>query len=187
MMTTDTLAQNNNFLLPNATFFVELVLFLILFFVVARYIVPPLTRAMDERDELVRKAARDREEATRQLRNAEERYQSELSDARVEAARVRDEARAEAQKTRDEMKDEADQEVARLREEGERQLAEQRTEAMRQLRGDIGGLSSELAERITGRPLPDGAQRQSTVDKFLADLDERSGTSATAGSSGGGD
>ena len=44
MMTTDTLAQNNNFLLPNATFFVELVLFLILFFVVARYIVPPLTQ-----------------------------------------------------------------------------------------------------------------------------------------------
>lgn len=186
-MTTDTLAQNNNFLLPNATFFVELVLFLILFFVVARYIVPPLTRAMDERDEVVRQAARDREEATRQLRDAEERYQSELSDARVEAARVRDEARAEAQKIRDEMKDKADQEVARLREQGERQLAEQRTEAMRSLRGDIGGLSSELAERITGRPLPGGSQRQSTVDRFLTDVDERSGTSATAGSSGGGE
>lgn len=186
MMTTDTLAQNNNFLLPNATFFVELVLFLILFFVVARYIVPPLTKAMDERDELVRKAARDREEAARQRRNAEERYQSELSDARVEAARIRDEARAEAQKIRDEKKGEADQEVARLREQGDRQLAEQRDDAMRQLRGDIGGLSSELAERIVGRPLAGGAQ-QSTVDRFLTEMDEKSGTSATAGSSGGGD
>jgi F-type H+-transporting ATPase subunit b len=186
-MTTDTLAQNNNFLLPNATFFVELVLFLILFFVIARYVVPPLTKAMDERDEMVRKAARDREEATRQLRDAEERYQSELSDARVEAARIRDEARAEAQKIRDEMKSKADQEVARLREQGEQQLAEQRSEAMRQLRGDIGGLSSDLAERILGRPLPEGAQRQSTVDRFLAELDDRSGTSATAGTSGGGE
>lgn len=186
-MTTDTLAQNNNFLLPNATFFVELVLFLILFFVVARYIVPPLTRAMDQRDEMVRKAARDREEATRQLRDAEERYQSELSDARVEAARIRDEARAEAQKIRDEMKEKADREVARLREQGDRQLAEQRADAMRQLRGDIGGLSSELAERIVGRPLADGAQRQSTVDRFLAEMDEKSGTSAPAGTSGGGE
>lgn len=186
-MTTDTLAQNNNFLLPNATFFVELVLFLILFFVIARYVVPPLTKAMDERDEMVRKAARDREEATRQLRDAEERYQSELSDARVEAARIRDEARAEAQKIRDEMKSKADQEVARLRERGEQQLAEQRREAMRQLRGDIGGLSSDLAERILGRPLPEGAQRQSTVDRFLAEVDDRSGTSATAGTSGGGE
>lgn len=187
-MTTDTLAQNNNFLLPNATFFVELVLFLILFFVVARYIVPPLTKAMDQRDEMVRKAAKDREEATRTQRDAEERYQSELSDARVEAARIRDEARAEAQKVRDEKKEKADQEVARLREQGDRQLAEQRADALRQLRGDIGGLSSELAERIVGRPLPEGPQRQSTVDRFLAEMDEKSGTtSATAGSSGGGD
>lgn len=186
-MTTDTLAQNNNFLLPNATFFVELVLFLILFFVIARYVVPPLTKAMDERDEMVRKAARDREEAARQRRDAEERYQSELSDARVEAARIRDEARAEAQRIRDEKKSEADQEVARLREQGERQLTEQRTEAMRQLRGDIGGLSSSLAERILGRPLPEGARRQSTVDRFLAEVDDRSGTSATAGTSGGGE
>lgn len=185
MQTTATLAQeNNNFLLPNATFFVELVLFLILFFVVARYIVPPLTKAMNERDEMVKKATRDREEATRKLRQAEERYQSELSDARVEAARVRDEARAEAQKIRDEMKEKADQEVARLREQGDRQLAEQRTEAMRSLRGDIGGLSSELAERIVGRPLPGDAQRQSTVDRFLAEMDERSGTSATTGGGG---
>ena len=180
------LAQDNNFLLPNATFFVELVLFLILFFVVARYIVPPLTKAMSERDEMVRKAARDREEATRQLRQAEERYQSELSDARVEAARVRDEARAEAQGIRDEMKQKADQEVAKLRERGEAQLAEQRTEAMRQLRGEIGGLSSELAERVVGRPLPGDAQRQSTVDRFLTELDQRSAASAESPSTAGG-
>ncbi len=185
-MTTETLAQDNNFLLPNATFFVELVLFLVLFAVVARYIVPPLSKAMQERDEMVRKAARDRDEATKQLRQAEERYQSELSDARVEAARVRDEARAEAQKIRDEMKEKADQEVAKLRERGEQQLTEQRTEAMRQLRGDIGGLSSQLAERVVGRRLPDDAQRQSTVDRFLADLDEHSETSSANKSTGGG-
>ncbi|TCK20721.1 F0F1 ATP synthase subunit B [Pseudonocardia endophytica] len=186
-MTTEAVAQGNNFLLPNATFFVELVLFLILFFVIARYIVPPLTKAMDERDEMVRKAATDREKASRKLRDADERYQSELSDARVEAARIRDEARAEAQKVRDEKKGTAEQEVARRREEGERELAGQRTEAMRQLRGNIGGLSSELAERVVGRPLPGDAQRQSTVDRFLAELDERSGTSATSTPSGGGE
>lgn len=181
-MTTVTMAAGNNFLVPNATFFVELVLFLVLFFVLAKYVVPPLAKAMREREEMVRKAARDREEATKKLRQAEERYQSELSDARVEAARIRDEARAEAQGIRDEMKQKADQEVARIRVQGEQQLSEHRSEAMRQLRGEIGGLSSELAERVVGRSLPADAQRRSTVDRFLAELD---GDSATAGTAGG--
>jgi F-type H+-transporting ATPase subunit b len=180
--TTATLAQeNNNFLLPNATFFVELVLFLILFFVLAKFVLPPLSKAMNDREEMVRKAARDRDEAAKALRDAEQRYQSELSDARVEAARIRDEARAEAQKIRDEMKDKADQEVARLREQGEQQLAEQRTDAVRQLRGEIGGLSSELAERVIGRPLPDDERRRSTVDRFLADLDGKNTAESTGG------
>ncbi|MDN5915976.1 MAG: F0F1 ATP synthase subunit B [Pseudonocardia sp.] len=186
-MTTATMAAaNQNFLLPNATFFVELVLFLVLFFVMARFVVPPLAKAMRDREEMVRKAARDREEATKELRQAEVRYQSELSDARVEAARIRDEARAEAQGIRDEMRRTADQEVARIREQGEEQLATQRTDAFRQLRGEIGGLSSELAERVVGRSLPAGAGRQSTVDRFLAELDEKSGTSASTSSTSGG-
>ena len=179
-------AQGNNFLLPNATFFVELILFVIIVAIFAKFIVPPIAKSMDDRAEMVRKAARDREEAAAQLRKAEERQRSELSDARVEAARIRDEARAEAQKIRDEMKQKADQEVARLRADGERNLAEQRDQAMRQLRGEIGGLSAELAEKIVGQPLPGGVQRQSSVDRFLAEMDERSGTSAASGTTGGG-
>lgn len=184
-MTTAVEAQSNNFLLPNATFFVEIVLFLILFFVMARFVVPPLTKAMHAREEMVRKAARDRDEAKKAFRDAEERYQSELSDARVEAARIRDEARAEAQQIRDEMKDKAEQEVARIRRQGDEQLAEQRTQAVQQLRGQIGGLSTELAERVIGRPIPDDERRRSTVDRFLAELDSRdSDTRDTAESSG---
>lgn len=177
-MTTTAVAQGNNFLLPNATFFVELVLFVIVLVIFYRYIVPPLSKSMRDREEMVRKTARDREDTTRQIQQAEERYRFALSDARVEAARIRDEARAEAQGIRDEMKQKADQEVARLRETGERDLAAQRDETMRQLRGDVGGLSTGLAERIVGRSLPGEVQQRSTVDRFLAELDERSGTSA---------
>ena len=36
--------ENSNFLVPNATFFVELLLFLVILFIFWRFIVPPLTR-----------------------------------------------------------------------------------------------------------------------------------------------
>ena len=42
---------------------------------------------------------------------------------------------------------------------------------MRQLRGEIGGLSVQLAERIIGTSLADDGRRRDTVDAFLAELD----------------
>jgi len=97
-MTTRVLAaeETTNFLLPNATFFVEFVLFLIVLFVLYRFVVPPLSRALDERQEMVRKQIADREKAARTLQQAKDRYESELAEARAQAASIRDQARADA-------------------------------------------------------------------------------------------
>lgn len=163
----------SNFLLPNATIVVEFLLFLIVFAIFSKWIVPPLAKAMRERDEMVRKQAEDREESARRIKQAEERYETALAEARAEASRIRDEARAEANKVREEMRAETDREVERIRREGEEQLAVQRTETVRALRSEIGGLSTELAGRIAGGALGDETARRSTVDRFLTELDER--------------
>ena len=42
---------------------------------------------------------------------------------------------------------------------------------MRQLRGEIGGLSVQLAERLIGTSLADEDRRRQTVDAFLDELD----------------
>ena len=106
------LAQaSENFLLPNATFFIELILFVIILLVLHRFVVPPLSRAMAEREQMVKRQVEDREEAARQLRQAEERYETALHEARGEAAKIRDEARADAQGYREELRARADEEV----------------------------------------------------------------------------
>ena len=165
-MTTSVLAAgSNNFLLPNATIIVEFLIFLAILFFFYRFVVPPLTRAMRERDEMMRK-------------QAEERYETALGEARATAASIRDEARAAAQQIRDEMRAETDREVAEIRQRGEEQLAEQREQAMQQLRDDIGDLSVQLATRILGEQPPESVRR-STVDRFLREsIDE---TAKTAG------
>lgn len=171
--------ETPNFLVPNATIFVVFVIFLLILFFFYRFVVPPLTKAMAERDEMNRKQAEDRDNAQRRLAEAEERYQKALAEARAEAGRIRDEARAEAQKIRDEMRADTDREVAEIYRRGEEQLAAQREEAVRSLRAEIGGLSTQLAERVLGRPLPDDGAHRSTVDSYLAELER-----APAGSEG---
>jgi F-type H+-transporting ATPase subunit b len=172
-MTTQLMAQSsNNFLLPNATFFAELFAFVVILFVLYRWVLPPLNKALQERQGMIQKQVEDSEEAARRLRAAEERYQSALAEARTEAAKIRDAARADADRIRVELREQADQEVARIHQRGDEQLAAEREQAVRELRSQIGELSLQLASRIVGQELDGTDRRGGTIDRFLEELDE---------------
>jgi F-type H+-transporting ATPase subunit b len=166
------LAESTNFLLPNATFFAELVAFAIVLWVIYRYVVPPVRKAMDERQAMIRKQVEDSQKAEETLKAAKDRYDTALAEARTEAAKIRDTARADGDRIREEMRDQAGQEVARIRQRGEEQLASEREQVVRELRGDLGGLAVSLAGRIVGEELSDDERRTATVDSFLAELDD---------------
>ncbi|MGH3753003.1 MAG: F0F1 ATP synthase subunit B [Pseudonocardiaceae bacterium] len=158
------------FLIPNATFFVELVIFLVVLGVVWRYVVPPVKRAMTERQEMIRRQIEESQQARTRLDEAQARYSEALAEARVEAAKIRESARADAQEIKDEMRQQAEQEVARIRQRGAEQLATQREQVVRELRGELGKLAVTLAGRIVGESVADDARRAGTVDRFLDEL-----------------
>ena len=159
------------FLIPNATFFVELVIFLIVFGVLWRYVVPPVKRAMTERQEMVRRQIEESQQARMRLAEAEARYAEALAEARIEAAKIRETSRADAQEIKDEMRRQAEQEVERIRQRGAEQLANQREQVIRELRSELGELAVTLAGRIVGESVADDARRAGTVDRFLDELD----------------
>jgi F-type H+-transporting ATPase subunit b len=158
------------FLIPNATFFVELVIFLIVFGVLWRYVVPPVKRAMTERQEMVRRQIEESQQARMRLAEAEARYAEALAEARIEAAKIRETSRADAQEIKDEMRRQAEQEVERIRQRGAEQLANQREQVVRELRSELGKLAVTLASRIVGESVADDARRAGTVDRFLDEL-----------------
>jgi F-type H+-transporting ATPase subunit b len=190
-----TVLAANNFLLPNGTFIAELVAFLIILYVLWKYVVPPLSKSLQDRQDMIIKQVQDAEEAQRKLKAAEERYEQALAEARTEAAKIRDGARADGERIREELREQANSEVERIRQRGEEQLGAQRDQVVRQLRGELGGLATQLAERLVGHELSDNAGKQATVDRFLQGLDDmpskdsaapaHTGAAAPAGSSGG--
>jgi F-type H+-transporting ATPase subunit b len=188
MRTTVLAAESNNFLLPNGTFIAELVAFVIILYVLWKYVVPPLSKSLEQRQEMVRKQVQDAEDAARRLQEAEERFNQALAEARTEAAKIRDGARADGEQIRQELREQANAEVQRIRQRGEEQLATQREQVVRQLRGELGGLAVQLAERLMGRELSDDDGKRSTVDQFLEQLEEmpakRSPEAAATGRAG---
>jgi F-type H+-transporting ATPase subunit b len=169
----------DNFLVPNGTFIVELVIFLIILGVFWKYVVPPLRKAMTERQEMIRRQIEESRKTRERLEAAEAKYREVLSEARTEAAKIRDEARAEAGRIKAELREQAEREVAQIRQRGEEQLATQREQVVRQLRSEIGELAVTLAERIIGESMQDEARRRGTVDRFIDELDSMSATDDT--------
>jgi F-type H+-transporting ATPase subunit b len=162
-----------NFLVPDATFIAELVAFLLILGILGRYVLPPIQKAIRDRQEMIRKQVADAEEAQTKLAEAERAYQNALTEARTEAAQIRENARAEAQRTVEELREQAREEQARIVARGEEQLASQRAAIVRELRGEIGTLAVELAEKIVDQRLADDAQVSATVDAFLSGLEAK--------------
>jgi F-type H+-transporting ATPase subunit b len=161
----------NNFLLPNATFIAEVIAFLLILAILAKYVVPPVQKAMRERQEMIEQQAIDADKTREKLAEAEAAYKNALTEARVEAAQIRENARAEAQRTVEELRAAAQEEQARIVARGDEQLARQRAAIVRDLRAEIGTLAVELAEKIVDQRLADDADVRATVDAFIAGLE----------------
>ena len=164
----------------------EIFAFLIILYVLYRFVVPPVRTLIKNRQESVQQQVDDAEEAERLLAEAEQRYEKAVSEAREEAARMRDDARADSTRIREELTEAAKREMERLRQRGQDQLVAQRDQSVRSLRGEVGGQSMDLAERLVIDRLGDDAQRSGSVDSFLAELDGLSPRTRQTTPAGGG-
>lgn len=185
IIATQTVLAQDNFLIPNGTFFVELIIFLVVLWVIWRYVVPPVKRVMQQRQDMVRKQIEESQEASERLAAAERKYSEALDEARTEAAKIREGARAESQRIKDEMREAAEREVAGIRQRGEDQLTTQRQQVVRELRSEIGNLAVTLSERMVGESLADESRRSGTIDRFLDELDGMSAPDGQAGARSG--
>src|SRR4030088_1210107 len=79
----------SNFLIPNGTFFFVLIIFLILLGVIAKWVVPPISKVLREREAMWHKRAEDHR-LTAQLRGAAEADSGKfMATARREATHFR--------------------------------------------------------------------------------------------------
>ncbi len=173
----------SNFLVPNATFLVELAVFGLLFFLLAKFLIPPINRAMTRRQDAIRQQFADLEEAKDDARKAEEEFKAEIADARHEAARIREEAREQGAAIIAELREQAQADANRIVEHAHSQIAAERQAAVTTLRAEVGALATTLAGRIVGESLEDDERSGRVVDRFLADL-ETLETSQAAGQDG---
>jgi len=165
------------FLLPNGTFFVELAIFLVIVYVIGKYILPPLNKAMEQRQEHIR-ASLEAADAAR----ADDERRAALEEARKQAREIIAQANRTAEQIRTEAQERGQGEFHRILVNAESEVALARQRAVEEAAGRMGEIVLDTVERVIGREV-DAALHRDLIDEAVAALnaDAAAGGSAPAG------
>jgi F-type H+-transporting ATPase subunit b len=172
LVSTQVVPLTSNFLVPNGTFVVELIAFAAIVWILAKWVIPPINRAMTARQDAIRAQFAELDQAQTDARNAEAAYKEQLDNAKHEAARIREEAREQGAQILQDAREKAQAESDRIVEHAHVQIEADRKAAFASVRRDVGSLATTLAGRIVGESMDDDERQGRVVERFLADLEE---------------
>jgi F-type H+-transporting ATPase subunit b len=137
----------------NATLIVQMVVFALLWWFVARFVWPPVTKALDERSRRIADGLAAADKAKSELVLAQRRVDEEIQKARASATEVRAGAERQATQLIEEARGEAARIVAAAKKSAEEEATLAAQRAKDQLRDQVASLAVAGAERILRREI----------------------------------
>jgi F-type H+-transporting ATPase subunit b len=151
------LADSAGLLDVNGTFVAELIAFVIMVGILARYAYPPIIRAAEARQRQIEEGVRAAQEAERRLKDVQKDVEQTLAEARGQARetinRAHQEAAAEAEELRERGRRDADAQVERAR--GD--IEAEKDRAIQELRAQVSALVVDAAGKVLGAAIDEKA------------------------------
>ena len=146
-------------------------IFGIVFFVLAKWGFPLITGMVDKRSERIGKSIAEAREAEKSLATLTERQAALIEETRRQQAQIL----KEASEARDTMvaqaKEQARDEAAKLIEQARTQIAAEKESALRDIRGEVAGLSVEVAEKILREKLSSEEAQLALVNRMIDEIE----------------
>ncbi|PWW08423.1 F-type H+-transporting ATPase subunit b [Paenibacillus cellulosilyticus] len=152
-----------------STFGIQLVAFLILFWLLKRYAFGPLFGIMEQRKALIQSQLDNAENSRKQASQQLEEQKQALQQARKEAHDIIEQARATSSKQADDIIGTAKSEATRLKDDAVRDIDSEKNKAIAALRGEVGGMSVAIASKIIEKQIDEKSQEQ-LVDQYLKEV-----------------
>jgi F-type H+-transporting ATPase subunit b len=166
------------FILPNATFIFELIIFLVLIYVVARKILPPINEAMAQRQERIRSSLDAADQARADAVAADDERRAVLEAARHAAREVVAEANRSAEAVRVDFQTRGQAEYERIVGNAEAEVSLARQRAIDEAANRVGEMAMDVVERVVGRTVSVEAHRDLIAEAVSALRADASGSGA---------
>jgi len=144
----------------NGTLLAEIIAFLLMLGVLARWVYPPIIKAAEARQlqikQQLEQAEKARQEAEARLQGAQE----EIQKARLQAGQIIEQANRAAERIQQEAQEKAREEARRIVEGASRDIDAERQRAIQAIRLQMADIVTEAVRRIVGESLDGQRQRQ---------------------------
>ena len=145
---------------------VSIVQFLILYWLLRRFLWGPVTNMLDERARRIREGLDMAEAAKAERERMKQEVEQLLAQARRDAAQIAERTSAAAEAAAVEIRNAAKAEADRIRERGRADAQQLHDQALAQLRGEVAGMVVLAASRILGREISP-EQHRALIERSL--------------------
>ena len=167
------------FLLPNATFFVELAVFLLVLWFLGKKAIPPINKALEARQELIRTSLAQADAAAKEAAAAGDERKVLLEEARVQAREIVAQATRTSDQVELDMHGRGQAEYDRVVAAAAGQVAMQRQRAVEEAAQRMGEIVLDVVEKIVGREV-DASTHKDLIDAAVATLRAEANAGTTA-------
>jgi len=145
-----------------------ILVFLVLVFLLKRFAWRPLLRALDARQETIRKSLEDAQQARKSAEDANKNSEQILKQARAEAEAIIAASRTEAEKLREELRQAARADADTIIRDARTQIDMETGRAMRKIREEIADISVDIATKLIRR----NCSREANIDLIEETLNQ---------------
>jgi len=144
----------------NGTVIVELLTFLLMLAVLARYVYPEVVKVAESRQRAIAEQLRLAEQAKTDAEARLKEAQKQLEDARKTGQQVVDSANRSAEQARQDLRQKAEEEASRIAESARKDIEVERERALQSARDELAGLVVVATEKVIGETLDEPRHRK---------------------------
>ena len=148
------------------------VIFGIVFFLLAKFGFPVITKAVQKRSDHIADSLKAADEAQAQLANMAQEQAKMIEETRLEQSRILKEASEAREKMIAQAKADASAEAAKLLEHAKVEIAAERESAIRDIRRQVAMISVEVAEKIVRKDLDAAGGQQDLLERLVEEASQ---------------
>lgn len=155
----------------NVTLFGQMITFALFIFVTMKYVWPPITKALEERQKNISEGLAKAERGKYELELAEKTIVAEMKLARQKAAQIQEEAKDKAEQLVERGKEQAKIEGDRMIQIARDQISQEYQLAKNKLVKELSGYALQSIERLLEQGV-DGAVNERLIDQMIMQISE---------------
>jgi F-type H+-transporting ATPase subunit b len=153
----------------NGTVIVELLTFLIMLAVLARYVYPEVVKIAETRQRAIAQQLHDAEQARVEAEARLKEAQAKLDEARKTAQQVIDSASKSGEQLRQDLREKAEEDARRIAESARREIEAERERALQSARTEVAALVVTATEKVIGETL-DGPKHRKLIEQAIEEV-----------------